>query len=471
MSGLFSTLNTANKGLMAQQTSLHTVGHNISNMKTKGYSRQRVDTQADLAFNYSGVGQLGTGVKMQSIERITNQYVERQMREEGGTLAQFEANSEAIDQLEIVFNEPSETGLNFNLGEMFASWTELSKNPEISTSKTVVVEKSKTLSDTINHMAKQMDTLRSDTVIQVEENVKDFNQKLETLDKLNEQIAYVTMRGQSPNDLLDQRDLLLKEMSEIVDFDVEFDRLQRAKITIDDQEVLDFREITNRLEVEKTEQKKGDDYSIQKLEVKVAGQKIDPEKGRIKGYLDSLDQIDDAMDELDNFAFGMAKAINDIHKDGGNGKALDFFDIEGDVAGLSFKIKVNDKINKNHSLVNVGNPELEGDGSIALNISNLRHEPIEFTTKSGEKEDATIQSKYASIVTEVGIIKEHSDHMIVNQKTLLNQLTRRREAASGVSLNEEVSDLVQFQSAFNANAKVIATIAEMLDTLIHRTGV
>ncbi len=195
MSGIFNTLNTANKGLMAQQTALHTTGHNISNANTKGYSRQRVDMKADLSYNYPGVGQLGTGVKMEAVVRIVNDYVSKQIRQENGTMERFTAKSDVIDQLEVIFNEPSTTGLNFNLGEMFDSWQELSKNPEMLTSKTVVVEKSKTLADTLNHMANQIDSLRDETIGQIDKNVLDFNSTIDKLDKLNRQIFNISVKG------------------------------------------------------------------------------------------------------------------------------------------------------------------------------------------------------------------------------------------------------------------------------------
>src|SRR5690554_3343962 len=110
MSGLFSTLNVANKGLFAAQTSLHTTGHNISNANTRGFNRQRVEMKASLAYNLGGVGQLGTGVKMESISRVVDDYVVNQIRNESGTFEAYSAKSEVIDQLEVIFNEPSTTG-------------------------------------------------------------------------------------------------------------------------------------------------------------------------------------------------------------------------------------------------------------------------------------------------------------------------------------------------------------------------
>ena len=139
MSGIFNILNTANAGLRASQTALQTVGHNIANANTEGYSRQRVELKAEKAYSLGGIGQLGQGVTMKAITRTVDDYVTKQIRGENGTFNKFNAKSEILSQMEIIFNEPSDTSLNFNLGEMFDAWTELSKNPEMLTSKSIVV--------------------------------------------------------------------------------------------------------------------------------------------------------------------------------------------------------------------------------------------------------------------------------------------------------------------------------------------
>ena len=140
MSGIFSSMNTATKGLKAQQTALHTTGHNIASMNLEGFSRQRVDMKADLAQNLRGVGQLGTGVKMEGLVRMVDENISRQIRNESSTLNRYSEKSRVLDGLEMVFNEPSETGLNSKLGEVFQAFNDLSKNPESLSSKEVAVE-------------------------------------------------------------------------------------------------------------------------------------------------------------------------------------------------------------------------------------------------------------------------------------------------------------------------------------------
>lgn len=499
MSGLFNTLNVANKGLMTSQTALHTVGHNISNANTNGYSRQRVELQADLAFKYAAVGQLGSGVKMESIIRISNKFVARQLRQETSHLEKFSAHSEAIDQLEMIFNEPTTTGINYNISEMFDSWKELSLNPELSTSKTLVAEKSKTFADSVNYMQTQMERLLDETHEEVVQEVEYFNTAIDKLKTLNKQIYNVTLRGQSPNDLLDQRDLLLREVSGIADVEVNFDNYERVNIKLDKKDVLKFDGNSRVLEYEKTDYSKESGKLKLEKELNSDGSEVDGSNeigdieinsGSIYGFLDSIKDVNQASDELNLFAKALAEAVNTIHK-GEEKQAIDFFKYDKDTK----KLTVNEEIMENPSQINAGviisDEPIPGDGSRALEISKLRHIRFLFdkdgniSNKYMEKNDAgkyvmqfednkngkTIEDLYRAIVTTVGIKKEHSDSMIDNQEVVLEQLHYRRESESGVSLDEEVSDLIRFQSAYQANARVIQTIADMLDTLINRTGV
>ncbi|WFA07926.1 flagellar hook-associated protein FlgK [Tissierella sp. Yu-01] len=464
MSGLFGTLNVANKGLQAAQTALHTAGHNISNANTDGFSRQRVELKASLAYTLGGVGQLGTGVKMESIIRVVDDYVTKQIRQENGTMKQFAVKSEVMDQLEIIYNEPSETGLNFNLGEMFDAWTELSKNPEMLTAKSIVVEKSKTMADTLNHIAKQLEGLKTNTTDLIEMNAKDFNSIIDKLDSLNTQIFNIGIKGQTPNDLLDQRDLLLRDLSTITNFSTDFDKYGRVQIGLDtgsseDTTVLSFNGSTK---IEMT----ADDNGIIILEGGIA---FSPESGEIAGYQDALSDINEQMTKLDKFAQTMAEAINAAHKDGGAFTG-DFFTF----ANGEFKasnIQVNSAIDSDNSLVNAGkgpNPA-EGDGSKAQDVANVRNIKLDFTGDGNT--DNTIESEYNSMVTNVGISKQQADNMVANQEVLLDQLVMRRESTSGVQIDEEVSNIIKFQKSYEANARVIQVLSEMLDVLINRTGV
>lgn len=136
-------------------------------------------------------------------------------------------------------------------------------------------------------------------------------------------------------------------------------------------------------------------------------------------------------------------------------------------------IEVNERLTGDNSLVNAGtglNPPI-GDGSLALEISNkIRNKPFNFGTVDNP-EDNTIEGAYKKMVITVGVSKQQSDNMVANQEVLLDQLAMRRESASGVSIDEEVTNLIKFQKSYAANARVIQTLTEMLDILINRTGV
>lgn len=523
MSGLFSTLYTANKGLQSNQTALHTASHNISNANSRGYTRQRVELKADLAYSLGGVGQLGTGVKMDSIVRLVDDYVTKQIRTESGTLERYAAKSDAINRLEVIFNEPSKTGLNFYLSEMFDSWQELSMYPESLNSKTIIVEKSKALAETINHMSSQIDSLKGETIEQLEKNALDFNSIVDELETLNEQILNISLTGQVPNDLLDQRDLMLQDLSTISNFKASFDQYNRVSISIGDNNIIggenqvELSVVTSIVEnqdgtfdvaisrggdglsePEYITVDNMDDYQVGKVLFTNKEGAFDQNSikdsegvitsGRIQGNKEAIVDIENSLKNLGQFAKMMADAINTIHTDG-NGEGGDYYNFfTYDETNPSLSIKVNDSVQEDHSLVwvskeLVGPDTPEGDGSRALAIARLRNAKLLFNESGGFDYDEdsmeikdktggiTIENAYGNIVINIGISKEHSDNVIANQDVLLGQLEMKRESTSGVSINEEISNVIKFQKSYEANARVIQALTEMLDVLINRTGV
>lgn len=494
MAGLFNTFNTAVKGLNAQQTALHTTSHNISNANTEGFSRQRVDMKADAAYNYAGVGQLGTGVKLAGVFRMVDEFVDYQIRSESSTLNKYMAKNDVMSQIEMVFNEPSDTGLNFAMSEMFNAWQELSKNPESLNAQSIVAEKSKSFADTLNHMATQVSDLRGDTVSNIEKNTFDINSIVDQLKTVNDQIFNITVKGHSPNDLLDQRDLLMKNLSGLADTTQSYDKWGRASITIGGQDITAqdsaFRlstvsEMTysaDGLNVTLNVAVGGDNMDMRAITMSadaakdlgpgspvyfntVSGNSIVPAKivsGEIGGNLEALKEIDSRLTELDSFAKEMAGLINSVH-DTGDDK-IEFFTFTDTIERTALNFRVNPEILEQEDRVATGyDVSLPGDGSKALAIANLKNKKL---TSGG-----TIEGRYRDIVIKVGISTEHATNMVSNQEALMAQLSNRRESVSGVSIDEEVTNMIKYQRSFEANSRVISTLSEMLDTLINRTGV
>lgn len=478
MSGLFGSLNSATSGMTSAQTVLQTISHNVANANTDGYSKQRVTLETNNPFNKSGVGQLGTGVRISGVIRVVDDAVVGQLRDENSTLAKFESKSDALQQLEAIFNEPSKTGLSNNLSEVFASWTYLGSNPEVATAKTMVVQNSETMTDTMNHMATQLEKLQGNTVKGIEQDVKDFNTKLEQLHSLNKQVSYSISSGQTPNDLLDRQDALLSEMSGLAGVEVKFDEMRQATVSIGGQELLT-------------------PTSMQKLAI--AGQP-NPEgkivlagdsskeivltSGSAKGSQEALAEVNKQVKNLNEFAYTFATAVNTIHS-GGDQNGKPFFDLGAD-SNYAKNISVQADLVRDPGKVNSGkslDQPAAGDGSRAQAIADLQNTKLVYSANATFEYDAatmTIKDQangtavvngYSDIVTEIGISKQQSDNMVASQEDLVQLLTQRRQSISGVSINEEVASMIQHQSAFQANSRMISTISEMLDTLINRTGV
>lgn len=515
MSGLFSTFNIAVKGMNAQQTAINTTGHNIANANTEGFSRQRVDLETETPQYFPGIGSVGNGVKVESIVRIADDFTDMQIRTESGNLSMHESSLDILEQLEVVFNEPSDIGINSAMGEMFDAWQELAKNPESLSAKSIVAEKSKTFTDSLNQMARNIESIKGHAVDEATKCVLNLNSVSQRLTSLNEQIKNISIKGHSPNDLLDERDRLLKEMASLANVDIAFDKLGSAEVSLNGTSltgteneyvlstVYGFKENSDgTFDVQFAY---GGDPSDMRLlsglsESQINGLSVGStvfalksgpsafgdiilapiQSGSIAGIQASLAQIDDSMEDLNGFAKGMAEMVNTIH--GENGP--EFFSFESGVAAAA-GISVNQSIMDDERLVETGFSAAspEGDGSRALAIARLRNAKISFDGSfafSYDPNTMTITNeiggtdpveRYANMIAKLGIATERASDLVSNQEALLAQLENRREAISGVSIDEEVTNLIKHQKSYEANAKLIATLTEMLDTLINRTGV
>lgn len=501
MSGLFGTLNTATKGLNAQQTALQTIGHNVANANTTGYTRQRVTMQADLAQSVAGVGQIGTGVRIGNVDRVSDQYVNTQLRDAHSTTEKYKALSDIIGQLEATFNEPSDTGLSNQISEVFNAWTYLASNPEQASARTMLVQTTETFTDTIHHMANSMDSLHKDTLNELDKSALDANSTLKQLENLNHQIWQASVRGFTPNDLLDQQDRLLTDLAGKVDITVERDRFNRVSVDVAGTNVLDSSSRKELAVVTKLENgtyflSNGDTMEGSEDEnllgrVFIINENgptaIEPEKGSMKGTQEALEVITEMQSELNKFAYSFAEAVNMIHSSDGADGGRPFFNEGQELTkeNAASIIRVSESLRKNPELVVSGESltnEFSGDGSRAQAIASLQYQSLSLDTDSWELSDtgfkingdgvgSTLFGRYNSMVTEMGIVKQQEDNMLDTQTALMDLLTQRRESISGVDINEEVVDMIKYSSAFQANARVLQTISDMLDTLINRTGV
>ncbi|KYH34796.1 flagellar hook-associated protein 1 [Clostridium tepidiprofundi DSM 19306] len=226
MSSLFSIFNISTRGLSTQQKAIGVTSHNIANANTEGYSRQRAVIETTRPFDmpsmnsYIGPGQEGTGATVKIINRIRDEFLDYQVRNENSTLGKYEARNKFLSEIENIFNEPSDSGLSTLVGKFFDAWQQLSKQPQTSNARTVVANQSAALADELNHTYNQFKKLKGNTQMQIKQTVFETNNILNQLDQLNQQIIGVKVAGQEPNDLMDRRDLLLDKLSKVMNINI-----------------------------------------------------------------------------------------------------------------------------------------------------------------------------------------------------------------------------------------------------------
>lgn len=489
MTGLFGSLNTATSGLRAQQVGLQTTSHNLANANTVGYSRQRVTLEANTPQSYAGIGQIGTGVLLNGITRVTDDFVTSQLQNEQAALNRFQQESDIIGQLESVYNEPSTSGLGHQMSELFVSWGNLGANPESITSKTMVIRQTETFLDTVNHATNKMDDLAGETLRLIEKDVLDFNDLSKQLKDVQDHIFNATVKGEMPNDLLDKQDMIIGQMKGIAGVQVDSsDKYGRQFVKLGEEYIVSENEVKElaMVKVDTTIDGKAvktgtigiktheDDA---KIEITVS---FEMKSGSIKGIQDGRDVVLAKREELTGFVDQLATAINIIHSDDNltDTNKLIFTQLDNG------QYEVNDILLKDPSQLVTGkllDKSAAGDGSRAKAIADLQQVSLgkDFSTTyqketmsfENNASGSTLFNKYNDIVTDMGITKQQADNMVANQTDLTALLEQRQASVAGVDLNEEVVNMIQYQSAFQANSRVISTLAEMLDTLINRTGV
>ena len=421
MSGLLSTLNTAKSGMNVSQVAIQTTSHNISNINTPGYSRQRVNQSASSPYSMPGknsnfgAGQIGTGAQIDDVTRIRNSFYDYQYRSESHQYGSTSVKYEYFKNIEGIFNEPSDTAISSSLNSFFNSWSELSKDPQSSGVKSVVIENGKYLSNSINSAFKRLESLEEGLDKQSEYIMCELNSMLSQLDKLEKNIKIIQGSGKSPNDFLDQRDQLLDNLSfklNINDKDVKA-TLKKAydangKVTLDD---------------------------LTKSGVKISGE--------LEGALSMKEEINKYKDGLKQLANTITSNVN---------KA----------AGQEiFKAKDGELISINPEMLQ--EPEkINVTADIALKVYELKSEKVNINGK-----DMTINTFYNSMIQDLGqssaaVIRDES-----NQSKLLENIDSSRSSVSGVSLDEEMISLVQLQHTYSANAKVMSTIDSLLDVVVN----
>src|SRR5690625_1878829 len=234
----FHGLEMAKQALFAQQAALYTTGHNISNANTEGYSRQRVNFETMSPYPAPGrnrpeiPGQMGTGVQIGTVERVRNQFLDYQFRTENSKSGYWDTKADALSRMEDLLNEPSDSGLSKTMSQFWDSLQELSVNPTNSGARSVVANRALAVTETFNHFSKSLHAIRTDLENQIEVTVDQTNSLLRQINQINEQVQKIEPHGYLPNDLYDERDRLIDQLSQIVNIKVSYSKSSESSLDI-----------------------------------------------------------------------------------------------------------------------------------------------------------------------------------------------------------------------------------------------
>jgi flagellar hook-associated protein 1 FlgK len=458
-------LNTALSGLRTAQQMLDISAHNIANAGTPGYSRQRAQIVAAPpfslpAFNRTGLpGQVGTGVQITSISRIRDAFLDTQINEQVAGSGYWTARESVLSGVEAAFPEPSGSGLGTVLSRFWSAWEDLAADPGSTAARTAVLAEAATLASRFSRDAGQLATLVTDADNQVQSAVGEVNDLAARIAALNQQIQGIVVSGDHANDLEDQRDQLLEQLNAIVPTQNIRQADGTVTVLIAGTDLVDHdrtRAITT-----------VDDPVGNAVPTWGSGGSVELEGGRLKALVELRDTtLAGYVSGLDRLARQVADAVNAAHMSGvdaGNNRGLALFTYTAGAEASS--LQVNPVIGSNPSLIVAsavaGAP---GDSTIAALIAGLR---TSATFGSGTQ---TPVDAYAAFIGQMGTDTRQAAELAGNQALVVQQLQTRRESISGVSLDEEATDVMRFQQAYSASARVITAIDEMLDMLINRTG-
>lgn len=481
MRSTFFGLEAARKALMAQQRSLDVTSHNIANANTDGYSRQRAELTTTTPYTIPGLkGQIGTGVEVSTVIRLREEFADYQFRSENQALGKWETYSKAMERVEGIFAEPNSSGLKKAIGEFFNAWQELSTDGANETVRALVRQRGIAMTDMFHHLNRQLEETRLDLNEGIALAVKEINGIADQIAALNGQIYNNELTGYTANDLRDRRDLLVDKLSYFVNVRVQEDNGQYS-VMVSGTRIVSHTSATHMEAVPITT---GVDTGMYELHWKAAngpsgsGAPVQISSGQLAGYLEVRKDIREKyMVELDKLAEAMAAEINAIHKQG-------WAQVDGvwetDIAFFAEPTKITaknielaaailDDAKGLSRIAAAGAPvppataPVLGDGSNALALAQLRH-------NRGQGKD-TYEHMYESVLGVLGVQAQYANRMTESQTFLTEQLQHRRQSVSGVSLNEEMTNMIKFQHAFNAAARLTTAMNEVLDTLINRMGV
>lgn len=478
----FAGIEIARRALQAHRFALDVTGHNIANANAPGYSRQVVHLAATSPYTVPGInspagpGQVGTGVTVAEVVRMRDRFVQNQINTEAHTFGYWTKRQQILSELELTYLEPSEVSMRSALDQFWESLQELSKNPESMATRSVVRERAVVLAETIRNTYEQFAPLQRSLDSEIRTRVTEINSIGNQIAALNDEIRSVLAAGDIPNDLYDRRDLLVEKLSQIVDVTVVERNDGMIAVGIGGVMLVDGR---NSRQI--TTADTNDDGFVE-LFWDGGNIPVTVRSGELKALLEGRDEVVPSyIDQLNEFARTLIREINAVHRQGyALGDTFDtanpptpapapsgynfFLEDPSTMVNPAETIQLDPKILENVANIAASLTGSVGDGTNALNLAQLKHAKI-FSAGS-----ATPGEFLGSMIASLGVQVQKAERMVEHQEILLSHLDALRASVSGVSLDEEMTNMIQYQLAYAAASRMVTTMDEAIDTIVNRMG-
>jgi len=461
MTNLLGVLSVGTSALLAQQRAINVTGNNIANVNTPGYSRQVLSFTTGTP-SQSEIGTVAFGVQATDVQRVYDRYLGGQLDTENSGLGRWQAQQSMLDRVEVVFDESSGYGLNQALSDFWTGWQDLTMNPSGSTERTVLAGDGQNLADAIRGKYDELEQVQTDIDTALTGGVDDVNRLTAQIADLNKKIAGIETTGGQANDYRDTRDQALKELSEIINIDSYEDSQGQVVVSTGAGRTLvesgNTWTLSTRLNASGHVDILWPDVSgSADITSEISG-------GKMGGWLQARDvKIADYQNKLDDLAQGLIQQVNALHTSGYglNGSThTAFFTGTG-----AADIQMNAAVLANTDLIAASATAagVPGNADNAVAINALR------TTMTMNGGTATFDDAADSLVSQVGTDVSEAKSYASHQSDMMSYLESYRDSVSGVALDEEMVNLIKYQAAYNAAAKMISIANDMLDTLMGIT--
>ncbi len=445
-----SLMGSSRVALTAYQTAIATTSKNISNVGNPDYVRRRADV-GSLINPSSGLG----FHEADTVERIESGFIQRQLWYKTQFLGRYETDEQIYSQIETLFNEPSNSGLSSMMSEFWNSWNDLANDPESSTARAIVKDKANLMTNTFNQLSVDLNTMASEVGNDISDTVDQVNKLLQEIKTINE-----TMSSNYSYDLADARDAAISSLSKFMNIEVSENKDHVVSITTGGNILVPLvnNDFVNELVVTIPRYQEYDSVNVSFSE----GGSINAISGGTLGSLIEVqnESIPKYIDDLDNLAVAIATEVNYAHKNGYNlndQTGLNFFDPETDGAG---GFKVDSGIMSDPGLIATSSaPGEAGNGDVANNISELQN--------GYNIGDAKFSDYYNTLVSEVGSKVQEAQFLRISQEMVVSSIQNHRDSISGVSLDEEMSNLIKYEQAYQAASRMISVADELVQAVLN----